>query len=54
MTDKRSDVKVQQHLKLFITGQNFRPAQLESFCRQQNNGNTKIRISVWNSRNYCG
>ena len=34
-----------QHLKLFTTVQNSRPAQLESFCRQQNDGNTKIRIS---------
>ena len=34
-----------QHLKLFTTVQNSRPDQLESFCRQQNDGNTKIRIS---------
>ena len=34
-----------QHLKLFTTIQNSRPAQLESFCRQQNDGKTKIRIS---------
>ena len=41
-------------LNLYPTTKNFRPVQIESICRRQNNCIPKIEILVGKSRKHCG
>ena len=41
-------------IKSFIEQQNFRPAQTESICRLQNEGDWKFEICIGNGRKIVG